>query len=139
DPLFRERAQDLLDVGTRVLGKLLNTDLESLERLEHPSVIVAHDLSPSDTAKLDLKNTLGIATDVSGPTSHTAILARAFQVPAVVGLKYVGAHTLPGDTIIVDGTRGYVFIRPEEATIKKFQAEQEREEQRRQELMAEEE
>ncbi len=136
DPLFRERAQDLLDVGTRVLGKLLNTDLESLERLEHPSVIVAHDLSPSDTAKLDLKNTLGIATDVSGPTSHTAILARAFQVPAVVGLKYVGAHTLPGDTIIVDGTRGYVFIRPEEATIKKFQAEQERERARQLELIA---
>lgn len=136
DPLFRERAQDLLDVGTRVLGKLLNTDLESLERLEHPSVIVAHDLSPSDTAKLDLKNTLGIATDVSGPTSHTAILARAFQVPAVVGLKYVGAHTLPGDTIIVDGTRGYVFIRPEEATIKEFQAEQERERARQLELIA---
>jgi phosphotransferase system enzyme I (PtsI) len=139
DPTFQERARDLLDVGSRLLGKLLNTELESLEHLEKPSVIIAHDLSPSDTAKLDLKNTLGIATDVSGPTSHTAILARAFQVPAVVGLKYVGAHTLPGDTVIVDGTRGYVFIRPDQATLKKFEAEREREEQRRQELMAEEE
>lgn len=129
DPLFRERAQDLLDVGTRLLSHLLNTELESLEHLEHPSIIVAHDLSPSDTAKLDLANALGIATDVSGPTSHTAILARAFQVPAVVGLKYVGAHTLPGDTIIVDGTRGYVFIRPEEATLRKFEAEKQREDE----------
>ncbi len=139
DPVCRERAQDLLDVGTRLLSKLLDTEIESLEHMERPSIVVAHDLAPSDTARLDLKNTLGLATDVSGPTSHTAILARAFQVPAVVGLKYVGAHTLPGDTIIVDGTNGYVFIRPEEATIRKFEALRERERQKRLELISAEE
>ncbi|MDX9974208.1 MAG: phosphoenolpyruvate--protein phosphotransferase [FCB group bacterium] len=135
DPLFRERAQDFFDVGTRVLGHLLNTELDNLEHLERPCIIVAHDLSPSDTAKMDLANVLGIATDVSGPTSHTAILARAFQVPAVVGLKYVGAHTLPGDTMIIDGTRGYVFIRPDEETLRKFAAEREHDVVRRHSAM----
>ncbi|MFA6245254.1 MAG: phosphoenolpyruvate--protein phosphotransferase [Candidatus Hydrogenedentales bacterium] len=120
DPMFRERAQDMVDVGNRILTKLLNVDVENLEHLAHPSVVVAHDLSPSDAAKLDLVNTLGIATDLSGPTSHTAILARAFEIPAVVGLKYVGAYTQPGDTVIVDGKSGNVIIRPTEATLLRY-------------------
>jgi phosphotransferase system enzyme I (PtsI) len=131
DPMFRERAQDLSDVGARILGHLLNTELDNLEHLDRPSIVVAHDLSPSDTAKMDLANVMGIATDVSGPTSHTAILARAFQVPAVVGLKYVGAHTLPGDTLIIDGTHGLVYIRPDEETLQKFAAERESDRERR--------
>lgn len=121
DPMFRERAQDMVDVGNRILTKLLNVDVENLEHLAHPSVVVAHDLSPSDTAKIDLVNTLGIATDLSGPTSHTAILARAFEIPAVVGLKYVGTYTQPGDTVIVDGKSGNVIIRPTESTLLRYQ------------------
>ncbi|MCP4643260.1 MAG: phosphoenolpyruvate--protein phosphotransferase [bacterium] len=136
DPSFRERGKDLVDVGQRLLSKLLNTDLETLEHLDRPSVVVAHDLAPSDTAKVDLVNTLGIATDVSGPTSHTAILARAFELPAVVGLKYVGAHTLPGDTVIVDGTRGEVILRPDEKTLARFIETKKREDQRRKALLA---
>jgi len=107
DPRFQERAQDLIDVGRRILGKLLNADLETLDHLEKSCVVVAHDLAPSDTAKLNRDRTLGIATDLGGPTSHTAILARALEIPAVVGLKYVGSHALPGDNIIIDGTRGW--------------------------------
>ena len=131
DPTFRERMQDILDVGKRVLGKLLHTELESLEHLEHPAVIVAHDLSPSDTAKIDLANTKGIITDVSGPTSHTAILARAFEIPAVVGLKNAGAYVHPGDTIILDGVKGNVIIRPEEETLSRYLTAQEDEQRQR--------
>jgi len=135
DPRFRERTNDLLDVGNRILGKLLNAELASLEHIAAPSVVVAHDLSPSDTANIDVHNALGIATDVGGPTSHTAILARALEIPAVVGLKYVGTHVKLGDMLIVDGTTGYVYIRPDQATIQEFTAEKERTERKRQALL----
>jgi phosphotransferase system enzyme I (PtsI) len=131
DPRFRERINDLLDVGNRVLGKLLNTQLDNLGSLDEPSVIVAHDLSPSDTANLDTRNTLGIATDVSGPTSHTAILARALEIPAVVGLRHVGLHVVRGDTIIIDGTNGFVFVRPDASTIEEFTREKKRQDAQR--------
>ena len=135
DPQFRERTSDLLDVGTRILGKLLNAELENLANLERPCVIVSHDLTPSDTANIDTVNALGIATDVSGPTSHTAILARALAIPAVVGLKYVGTHTLPGDIMVVDGTTGQVFIRPSESTLAKYAKEKSRQEEERRALL----
>jgi phosphotransferase system enzyme I (PtsI) len=92
-------------------------------------------LTPSDTANIDTVNALGIATDVSGPTSHTAILARALAIPAVVGLKYVGTHTLPGDIMIVDGATGYVYIRPSESTLAKYAKEQSRQEEERRALL----
>jgi phosphoenolpyruvate-protein phosphotransferase (PTS system enzyme I) len=131
DASFRERAKDFEDVGTRLLSQLLGTELESLEKLDRPSVVVAHDLSPADTAKLDRKNALGIATDVSGPTSHTAIFARAFEIPAVVGLRHLGAHIVPGEMIIVDGTRGHVIVRPTEETLEQFRREKLEEEEKR--------
>jgi phosphoenolpyruvate-protein phosphotransferase (PTS system enzyme I) len=109
--------------------------VESLEHLNRPSIIVAHDLSPSDTAGVDLANTLAIAIDVSGPTSHTAILARAFEIPAVVGLKYVSAHALASDMMIVDGTRGHVFIRPDPSTLEEYEREKKRREEKRLALM----
>ena len=135
DARAQERVADLLDVGTRILGKLLNTELNSLEHIERPSIVVAHDLSPSETANIDIANTLGIATDMSGPTSHTAILARELQIPAVVALRYVGDHTLPGDAIIVDGTNGYVYIRPNAVTLERFVEERKRQEKQRRALL----
>ncbi|GMU92443.1 MAG: phosphoenolpyruvate-protein phosphotransferase [Candidatus Hydrogenedentota bacterium] len=135
-PLFRERAADLVDVGRKLVSKLLKADLESLEKLEKPSVIVAHDLSPSDAAKLDVKNTLGIVTDASGPTSHTAILARAYEIPAVVGLRFVGSYALPGDMIVVDGTKGDVLIRPDTETLSRYRIRGEREARGRRALLA---
>jgi phosphotransferase system enzyme I (PtsI) len=136
DTRFRERTQDLVDVGNRILARLLNANVKGLDHLEQPSVVVAHDLSPSDAAKLDMTNTLGLATDLSGPTSHTAILARAFEIPAVVGLKFVGSHALPGDKIIVDGSTGVVVIRPNEKTLARYEEEQESEERSRKVLLA---
>lgn len=137
DAHFQERTKDLLDVSKRILGKLLNAEMESLERLDHPCVIVAHDLSPSDTAKLDIVNALGVVTDVGGPASHTAILARAFELPAVVALHDLGASVSPGDTVIVDGAHGYVIIRPNESTLSEYVAKKKRDEEARKELLAE--
>jgi len=138
DPRFQEKIKDLLDVGNRILQKLLNTKAEDLAHLDRPSIIVAHDLSPSDTANLDMVNTLGLATDLSGPTSHTAILARALEIPAVVGLRYVGEHTAPGDIVILDGGTGQVVIRPSEKTLAHYVAEKKRlEEERKALLLAE--
>lgn len=135
DAQFRERTQDVVDVLRRIQGRLLKTELESLEHLDHPCVVVAHDLSPSDTAKMDLENTLGLVTDLSGPTSHTAILARAFEVPAVVGLSTVGAQALAGDVVIVDGTKGDVILRPTQATLERYASEKARLEEERQALL----
>ncbi|MFO7974471.1 MAG: phosphoenolpyruvate--protein phosphotransferase [Candidatus Hydrogenedentota bacterium] len=135
DAQFRERTQDVVDVLRRIQGRLLKAEMESLEHLEHPCVIVAHDLSPSDTAKMDLENTLALATDLSGPTSHTAILARAFEVPGVVGLGTVGAQALAGDTVIVDGNRGDVILRPTETTLARYTEEKKRLDEERQALL----
>ncbi len=135
DPLFRERTSDLLDVGKRILGKLLKTEMANLERIDFPSVVISQDLSPADTANIDVNNALGIATDIGGPTSHTAILARALEIPAVVGLKYACAHVKPGDTVILDGTNGYLFVRPDASTLAEFTAEKERLERKRETLL----
>ena len=136
DPSFRDRMGDIFDVGRRILGRLLDTELESLEHLDEPAIVVAHELSPSDTAKIDLKNARGIITDMSGPTSHTAILARAFAIPAVVGLKNASAHIHPGDTIILDGSAGQVYIRPSEETLARYQSRREQEEEQLEALQA---
>lgn len=135
DPYFRERTSDLVDVGRRILSHLLKTELDSLEHIARPSIIVAHDLSPADTASMDTENVLGMAVDVSGPTSHTAILAKALEIPAVVGLKYVGAHVSAGDIVIVDGMHGHVFVRPSAATIQEYEARREQEAADRQALL----
>ena len=135
DPRFRERTNDMLDVGKRILGRLLDTEGAKLEHIATPSVVVAYDLSPSETANIDTQNALGIATDVGGPTSHTAILARALEIPAVVGLKDACQHVNAGDMIIVDGANGYVFVRPDQPTLAEFTAEKERLERKRRTLL----
>ena len=126
DPLFRERTMDFIDIGKRVLGYLFDDEPNSLENLEHPSIIAAHDLTPSETANMDMPHTLGIASDEGGPTSHMAILARAFEIPSVVGLQHVSKHVSHNDMMIVDGIKGYVILRPSEATIARYKKEQSR-------------
>ena len=136
DPRFRERTQDFVDVGNRILARMLNADLASLDRLDRPCIVVAHDVPPSVAARLDRANALGMATDVGGPTSHTAILARAFEIPAVVGLRFVGSYAMPNDVVIVDGTKGDVILRPTEETLSKYRARKTREEKAREALVA---
>lgn len=114
DRYLGERVKDLYDIERRVLHKLVGQRHESLQRLDHDAVVIAHDLLPSQTAALDRSHVRGFATDVGGRTSHTAIVARAMGIPAVVGLGNITADVNGGTTVIIDGNRGLVIIDPDE-------------------------
>ncbi len=113
---FRERIRDIQDVGKRVLNNLMGVLGGSLAELKEPVILLAHDLAPSDTASLPPELVLGFATEVGGPTSHTAILARSLQIPAVVGVSNLMQQVEDGDLIIVNGFTGEIIIHPETKT-----------------------
>jgi len=123
DQYLKDRYVDIKDVKRRVLRHLLGRAKGSIDKPMEPSIIVAHDLSPSDTAQLDRRMTLAYATDMGGRTSHTAILARSQGVPAVVGLEDLFASVESGDEIIVDGNTGSVVVNPTQRTITDYEAE----------------
>jgi phosphotransferase system enzyme I (PtsI) len=122
DEYLRQRDADLYDVERRVLRALAGTRQEELESAEEEVVLVAHDLTPSQTATLDTTRIIGFATDVGGRTSHTAIVARALGIPAVVGLGTLTTEVANGDLVIIDGTRGRVIVNPDEETLKDYRA-----------------
>lgn len=115
--LFQARAADLRDVGQRVLRHLLQIDEVDLSALDEPSIIVAKDLTPSDTIRLDRELVIGFCTAEGGPTSHTAILAKALGLPAVVGLGRGILKCELGATLMIDGYQGEVILDPDGATI----------------------
>jgi phosphotransferase system enzyme I (PtsI) len=118
DEYLRERAADLRDLSTRVLDNLLEVkDTFSLHHLVEPCILVSHDLSPSTTAQLDRKLVLGFATDIGGKTSHTAIMARSLDIPAVVGLQTVTEELQNGDYALLDGYNGTVIVNPTDQTL----------------------
>ena len=121
-----ERVVDVYDVEKRLLRNLIGARRESLSQLAEPVIIIAHDLTPSQTAGLDRSKVLAFATDIGGRTSHTTIVARAMGIPAVVGLKTITAELSGGDTVVVDGNRGLVVINPDEATIVRFREAEQR-------------
>ncbi len=121
-----ERVADVWDVEKRLLRNLIGAKRESLHQLTEPVIVIAHDLTPSQTAGLDPSKVLAFATDIGGRTSHTTIVARAMGIPAVVGLQNVTADLSGGDTVIVDGNRGLVVIDPDEPTITRFQKAEQR-------------
>lgn len=116
DPYLRERAADILDVGRRVIYNLLGRKLADLYSLDAPSIILSHDLTPSDTALLNRQLALGFATEVGSTTSHTAIMARSLNIPAVVGLHAVLAQCELGAPVILDGYAGLLIVHPTEQT-----------------------
>ena len=116
-----ERVADVYDIEKRLLRHLIGAKRETLGRLTEPVIVIAHDLTPSQTASLDRSKILAFATDGGGRTSHTAIVARAMSIPAVVGLQTITADVSGGDTVVVDGNRGLVIINPDEETISRFQ------------------
>ena len=118
--IFRERVGDIWDLERRVLGHLLGSSRRELSQLRQEAVLVAHDLTPSQTASLDKKKIKGIATDAGGRTSHTAILAHALGIPAIVGLEDLSGQVNTGDTIIIDGNRGQVIIDPDAARLLEY-------------------
>jgi phosphotransferase system enzyme I (PtsI) len=115
DDYFRERAADFLDVSRRVLRNLQGKAEAELHTLDTPSIVLAHDLSPSDTAGLDRKLVLGIVTEAGSRTAHSAIMARSLQLPAVVGIKGLG-RIEPGVEVLVDGYEGLFIVSPSEQT-----------------------
>jgi len=124
--VFRQKANDVLDLERRVLGKLMGENESRLSALAEPVVIIAHELTPSQTAGMDRKKILAIATDLGGRTSHTSIVARAIEIPCVVGCQRVMQRAEDGDLVIVDGDTGVVVVRPDERTLEDYRAQQDR-------------
>lgn len=120
DPYMSERAADIYDIERRLLRELLGRKREDLMHLTEEVAIVAHELSPTQTAGFDRKFVKGIATDAGGRTSHTAIVARSLGIPAVVALEDLTECVSGGDTVIIDGNRGIVIVNPDEATIQQY-------------------
>jgi len=111
-----ERADDIYDLEKRLLRHLLGERREELAHLTEPVVVLAHNLTPSETANLDRRFVLGFATEVGGHTSHTAILAGALEIPAVVGIGNFLSDVSGGAAVIIDGTHGEVIIDPDDET-----------------------
>ncbi len=118
DEFFRERVDVLRDLAGRVLDNLFEVkDAFDLKHLTEPCILVSHDLSPSTTAQLDKKFVLGFATDIGGKSSHTAIMARSLDIPAVVGLQTISDELENGDYVLLDGYNGTVVINPTDKTL----------------------
>ena len=117
DPYLRERAFDIHDVTRRVIRNLLGRSTRTLGAMDLPQIVVAHNITPSDTATLNRQMVLGFATDVGSRTSHTAIMARSLNIPAVVGLKDISQRLEPGDQILLDGNNGVVILNPSDQTL----------------------
>jgi len=112
DDYLRERAADVRDVTRRISKNLAGERMDRMDQLESPCIAVAHDFSPSDTAGMNRNIVQALAADLGSATSHTAIMARALEVPAVVGLRDISTHVSSGETALVDGGKGLVIIRP---------------------------
>jgi len=121
DEYLRERHSDVDAVGERLLRILCGADEQMTGRVENEAIIVAHDLSPAETMQVDRSRVLGFLTDKGGRTSHTAILARSLDIPAVVGLETITSQVEDRQTIIIDGESGVVVLNPSPATICKYQ------------------
>jgi len=121
DEYMKERAADIRDVGTRILKNLMGIEIVNLANLSDEVILVAHDLTPSDTATMNKDKVLGFITNIGGRTSHTAIMARSLEVPAIVGLHDITSRIKNGDIIVFDGDEGIGYINPSEELLKEFQ------------------
>ena len=125
DAYMKERAADIKDVSKRIILNLAGKGGDEMEISDSNTVVVAHDLTPSDTAGLDRSKVIGFITDIGGRTSHAAIMARTLEIPAVLGLSDITSSVKNGDTVIVDGITGDVFINPSEDIIKEYKQKEE--------------
>ena len=121
DDYFRERAADIKDVSRRLLANLLGKPLPNPALIDEEVVIIADDLTPSDTAQLNKNLVRGFATNIGGRTSHSAIMARSLEIPAVVACKTITEEVKDGDLIVLDGIEGTVMINPDETTVKEYE------------------
>ena len=121
DTYISERAADIYDIEKRLLKHLLGKKREDVDHLNKEVVIIARELSPTQTAGFDKEFIKGFATEAGGRTSHTAIVARSLGIPAVVAIGDLTSSIRPGQTVIIDGNKGVVVIEPDEATIKQYE------------------
>ena len=120
DPYLRERALDIQDVTKRVIHNLQGKAPKAFLSLTQPHILVAHNLTPSDTATMNRENVLGIATDLGSRTSHAAILARSLNIPAVLGLHDITAKIETGQHVLVDGSDGWLIVNPTPETLEHY-------------------
>jgi phosphotransferase system enzyme I (PtsI) len=120
---FSERANDIFDIERRLLRNLLGLRREEISELTSPVLVLAHNLTPSETANLDRQFVRGFATEVGGPGSHTAIVAQGMEIPAVVGAGPFLTDVSGGDLVIIDGDQGLIILNPDEETIARYRHE----------------
>ncbi|SFM21623.1 phosphotransferase system, enzyme I, PtsI [Gracilibacillus orientalis] len=130
---MRERAADIKDVTKRVMAHLLEVSFPNPALIDEEVIVIAEDLTPSDTAQLNKQFVQGFTTNIGGRTSHSAIMARSLEIPAVVGTKAITEQVKEGDNLIVDGIDGKVLINPTEDEINEYQQKQEDYEKQKQE------
>lgn len=121
DELIQQRATDLMDIKSRMLKILNGIEEVDISAVPEGTVLVAKDLTPSMTAGIDPKNIAGILTEVGGRTSHSAILARAMEIPAVLSIERICQEVINGDTVVLDGTTGEVYVNPEEEIVASYE------------------
>ncbi len=133
DEYMRERAADIKDVSNRIILNLTGK-MKGLDITDNDTIVVAHDLTPSDTAQLDKDKVIAFLTNIGGRTSHSAIMARTLEIPAVVGLNDITDCVKNGDLAIVDGVEGVVIIDPDQATLDEYRKRKENYEKEMKEL-----
>ncbi|SDQ51605.1 phosphoenolpyruvate--protein phosphotransferase [Carnobacterium viridans] len=121
NPYMQERAADIKDVTKRVLSHLLGVKLPNPSMIDEEVIVVAHDLTPSDTAQLNRQFVKAFVTDIGGRTSHSAIMARSLEIPAIVGTKEITSFVKEGDLIIIDGLEGDVIVHPESTDVATYE------------------
>lgn len=136
DEYIRSRIADVEYVTQQVLRHLSGQEQSAIAQIREKVIVVAHDLSPADTTQMDLDWVMGFITDMGGPTSHTAIMAQAKAIPAVVGLERVSSEVVSGDFLVVDGSAGLVIVNPDEETLHAYRDKQEAYELYAQEILA---
>jgi len=129
DSYLSERAADIRDVTKRIMANLAGKTLDRMAQITEPCIVVAHDLAPSDTASINRNLVHGFVTDLGSATSHTSIMAKALEVPAVVGLHNITAVVSTGDSILIDGAKGMVYVNPSDARLAEYEKRADEQEQ----------
>ncbi|OON39058.1 phosphoenolpyruvate--protein phosphotransferase [Izhakiella australiensis] len=134
DEYLKERATDVRDIGKRLLQNILGLHIVDLSAIQHESILVAKDLTPSETAQLNLKKVLGFITDLGGRTSHTSIMARSLELPAIVGTGNITNSVNNGDFLILDGVNNQIYVNPTAEKIDELKAIQKQYQEEKNEL-----
>lgn len=134
DEYLKERAGDIRDIGNRLIRNILNMHIVDLGDIQEESILIAYDLTPSETAQLNLDKVLGFITDIGGRTSHTSIMARSLELPAIVGTNNITSLVKTGDLIILDATNNQIHINPSNEQVEAFKAQLAKEQAEKAEL-----